>query len=133
MEQSASDGWSERGKMSGGVLVSATSSREWARDDAVGARAVRLTQLALWVGMFAIFFASPVLQMNDSQYSMLSAESILHNHTPDLSSYSIKNYEADLPFNTIAGKHAYQLTRTNGRLLYGFPHGTSFLSLPFVA
>jgi hypothetical protein len=117
--------------MSGGVLVS--SSRAWTRDDALSARAVRLAQVALWVCTFAIFFASPVLQMNDSQYSMLTAESIIHNHTPDLSSYAIKNYQADLPFNTIAGKHAYQLTRTNGRLLYGFPHGTSLLSLPFVA
>jgi len=33
--------------------------------------------------MFMIF-CSPVLQMSDSQYSMLTAESIIHNHTPDL-------------------------------------------------
>lgn len=92
-----------------------------------------LLQAAIWVVMFMTFFASPVLQMNDSQYSMLTAESIIHNHTPDLSSYSIKNYKADLPFDTIAGKHAYQLARAKGRLLYGFGHGTSVLSIPFVA
>jgi hypothetical protein len=90
-------------------------------------------ETAMWAGMFVIFFASPVPQMNDSQYSMLTSESIIHNHTPDLSSYSIKNYDADLPFNEIRGRHAYQLARVNGRLLYGFPHGTSLLSLPFVA
>ncbi len=88
---------------------------------------------AMWLFMFVVFLASPVLQMNDSQYSMLTAESLLRNHTPDLSSYSIKNYQADLPFDTIAGRNAYQLERTNGRLLYGFGHGSSFLSLPFVA
>ncbi len=92
-----------------------------------------LLQAAIWVSMFAVYFASPVLQMNDSQYSMLTAESIIRNHTPDLSSYTIKNYDADLPFNTIAGRHAYQLERTNGRLLYGFGHGSSILSIPFVA
>ncbi len=92
-----------------------------------------LLQAAIWISMFAVYFASPVLQVNDSQYSMLTAESIIHNHTPDLSSYTIKNYDADLPFNTIAGKHPYQLMHTNGRLLYGFPHGTPILSIPFVA
>lgn len=121
--------------MSAGILISSSvaSSKEWPRDDAVSARGLLLLQAAMWLGMFLIFFASPVLQMSDSQYSMLTAESIIHNHTPDLSSYSIKNYKEDLPFNTIAGKHAYQLARTNGRLLYGFGHGTSMLSIPFVA
>ena len=90
-------------------------------------------QTSLWLGMFMIFLCSPVLQMSDSQYSMLTAESILRNHTPDLSSYWIKNYQEDLPFDTVSGKHAYQLERNNGKLLYGFPHGTSILSLPFVA
>ncbi len=93
-----------------------------------------LLQAAIWAGMFTIFLQSPVPQMNDSQYSMLTAESIIRNHTPDLSSYAIKHYQADLPFDSLAdGKHAYQLARTNGRLLYGFGHGTSILSIPFVA
>lgn len=96
-------------------------------------RVARLLQFALGMAAFVIFFFSPVLYMPDSMYSMLTAESLLHNGTPDLSSYTIPRYDADLPFNTISGKHAYQLQRTNGRLLYGFPHGTSFLSIPFVA
>jgi hypothetical protein len=121
--------------MSAGLLVSSSAARlgEWRHEDAASARAMLLLQAAIWVCMFVTFFASPVLQMNDSQYSMLTAQSIISNHTPDLSNYSIKNYREDLPFNTTAGKHAYQLARTNGRLLYGFPHGTSFLSIPFVA
>jgi hypothetical protein len=90
-------------------------------------------QAAIWCGMFILFFCSPVLQMSDSQYSMLTADSIIHNQTPDLSTYRIKNYREDLPFDTISGTHAYQLARINHRLLYGFGHGTSILSIPFVA
>jgi hypothetical protein len=121
--------------MSAGVLIppSAAGATHWPHDVAASARATLLLQAGLWVCMFLIFLSSPVVQMNDSQYSMLTSQSIISNRTPDLSSYSIKNYDADLPFNTMAGKHAYQLMRTNGRLLYGFPHGTSFLSIPFVA
>jgi hypothetical protein len=83
--------------------------------------------VALWVIMFVIFLKSPALQMNDSLYSMLTAESLIHNLSPDLSSYSIPDYDADLPFATVRGSHAYQLVRTNGRLLYGFAHGSFFL------
>ncbi len=121
--------------MSAGVLVSLSAARPtaWPRDDAASTRATLLLQAAIWVCVFVIFFGSPVLQMNDSQYSMLTAQSIISNHTPDLSSYWIKNYKTDLPFDMMAGKHAYQLARTNGRLLYGFGHGTSILSIPFVA
>ncbi len=89
-------------------------------------------QAAMWAAMFLIFFGSPVVQINDSKYAMLTAESIIHHGTPDLSRYSIRHYEADLPFNAIRGAHPYQLMRTNGRLLYGFPHGTSILSIPLV-
>ena len=83
--------------------------------------------------MFVIFAASPVVYLSDSNYSMLTAESLIRHGTPDLSSYKIPHFESNLPFNTVQGHHAYQLQRTNGRLLYGFPHGTSFLSAPFVA
>ena len=88
--------------------------------------------VGLWVMMFIIFVESPALQINDSLYSMLTAESLIHNYSPDLSRYSIPDFEADLPFSTVRGHHAYQLMRTRGRLLYGYPHGTSFLSMPLV-
>ena len=121
--------------MSAGILIpsSAGAAAQTSYNDALSGRALLLLQVSIWLGMFMIFFGSPVLQLSDSQYSMLTAESIIHNHTPDLAGYRIKNYQADLPFNTIVGKHAYQLARTNGRLLYGFGHGTSILSTPFVA
>ncbi len=92
-----------------------------------------IVSVALWVITLIIFLASPVLQMNDSLYSMLTAESLIQNFSPDLNSYSIPDFEADLPFATVRGHHAYQLVRINGKLLYGFPHGSSVLSAPFVA
>src|SRR5579871_3303948 len=105
--------------MSTGIAIAASAMRpkDRRREEALDARMILFVQAALWAAMFTVFFVSPVLQMNDSQYSMLTAESIIHNHTPDLSGYVIKNYDRDLPFNSIAGKHPYQLVRTNGRLL----------------
>ena len=121
--------------MSAGALISrpAFSAGSVSDEHNLGSRAMLFLQAAIWSGMFVLFFCSPVLQMSDSQYSMLTADSIIRNHTPDLSSYRIKNYRADLPFDTISGTHAYQLARVNRRLLYGFGHGTSILSIPYVA
>ncbi len=67
-------------------------------------RSRRVVSVALWVIMFIIFLESPASQMNDSCYSMLTAESLIHNLSPDLSSYSIPDFDADLPFETIRGK-----------------------------
>jgi hypothetical protein len=93
----------------------------------------RIFAIALWFAMCAIFLRSPTLQINDSWYSMLTGESLLRNGTPDLSRYLIPDFETELPFATVRGNHAYQLVRVNGRLLYGFAHGSSFLSVPFLA
>lgn len=99
----------------------------------MSARGLHALEFFLGIIALLIFFNSPVVYIADSKYTMLTAESLLRNGTPDLSTYKIPRYDADLPFNTIRGLHAYQLARSNGRLLYGFPHGSSFLSVPFVA
>lgn len=99
---------------------------------ALAIAAPRWIRFGLWLSMFAIFVASPVVYLSDSDYSMLTAESLLHHGTPDLSFYKIPHFESDLPFNAIRGHHAYQLQRANGHLLYGFPHGTPILSAPLV-
>ncbi len=91
-------------------------------------------EVALWLFAFVVFLFSPVIQMTDSKYSMLTAESLLYNHTFDLSSYKIRHFKPDLPFNTIRGHNAYQLQMTNGhKVLYFFSLGTSVLSVPAVA
>jgi hypothetical protein len=73
--------------MSAGALISgpAFNAAPIPHEDAPGSRALLMLQGAMWCGMFILFFCSPVLQMSDSQYSMLTADSIIHNHTPDLS------------------------------------------------
>ena len=107
----------------------ANSARQPAAETIGGVR----IPVLLWTASLLVFLSSPVFYLSDSRYSMLTADSLVTNLTPDLSSFRVPEFAADLPFNTIDGLHAYQLERTNGRLLYGFPHGTSFLSAPFVA
>jgi hypothetical protein len=92
-----------------------------------GKAKLSLFTVGIWASMFSIFVASPVLQVNDSRYSMLTAESLIQNHSPDLDYYSIPAFESDRV------NHGYPLGRANGRLLYGFAHGSAFLSVPFVA
>ena len=93
----------------------------------------RLFWMEAALGLFA-FAVSPVIQMTDSNYSMLTAESLLYHHTFDLNSYKIPNFRPALPFDTIEGHNAYQLQVTNGhKVLYFFPLGTPILSLPAVA
>ena len=38
-------------------------------------------EISLFVITFAVFWISPILQVGDSQYSMLLSESILSRHT----------------------------------------------------
>jgi len=80
----------------------------------------------IWAGMFMLFLSSPVVQVNDSLYSMLTAESLIRNHSPDLTHYVLPDWSE-------FRHRGYPLARTNGRLLYGFAQGSSVLSAPFVA
>jgi len=59
---------------------------------------------------------------SDPQYSLLTSESILLNHTPALNQFSIPGAES-----------SYQLVGSNGRLLYFYAHGGPIFALPFVA
>lgn len=98
-------------------------------------RAIFIAQSALAAVSFLVLLFSPVMQMSDSVYSMLTAESIVEHGTPDLSAYKIPRFRPQLPALTIASDfgNAYQLGLINGKVLYYFPHGSSILSVPFVA
>ncbi len=86
---------------------------------------------------FMVFLAShgqnrPI----DSKYSFLVSESILRHHTPVLNGFVIPGLDPQkLPSHPspAADRPFYQLVRTNGKILYTFPPGSSILSLPFVA
>ena len=71
---------------------------------------------------FVVFICAPVdYATSDPQYSLLTSESILINHTPALNQFSIPR-----------GESSYQLARSNGRVLYLYPHGGPIFALPFV-
>ncbi len=88
---------------------------------------------ALFVVAFVVFLLSPVLQLSDSKYSMLTADALLHHHSFDLSRYSIPNFNPARGFGYVGDGNAYQLGVYNGEVLYGYPLGTSILSAPAVA
>lgn len=95
--------------------------------------------LFLFMVTFAVFWISPILNVADSQYSMLLSESILTHHTVFLDGYSFPSDVAittrDAPPMTpaLALGYSYQLGIVHGHVLYLYPHGSSLLSLPFVA
>ncbi len=93
-------------------------------------------RLAIAFGCFVIFSASPVSVLLDSQFALLTTESLLRSGTPALNSFKIDGLDpARLPPRRGLAEPGmfYQLVRVDGRVLYDYPHGGSFLALPFVA
>ena len=81
--------------------------------------------------------ASPVSNRSDPRFSILVAEGILRNHTPDLSGFRIAGLQAAaLPSHPDLSQDLrpfYQLVKLNGKVLCRYPFGSSLLSIPFVA
>jgi hypothetical protein len=72
----------------------------------------------------------------DSQFALLTSQSLLTNGTPALNRFHIPGLNpSKLPARRGLPQpgHFFQLVRVRGRVLYAYPHGSSFLSLPFVA
>jgi hypothetical protein len=93
-------------------------------------------RMLIFLGCFVIFSASPVTVLLDSQFALLTTESLLKNHTPSLNRFEIPGLDPSvLPARRGLQQPGmfYQLVRVCGRVLYAYPHGSSFLSLPFVA
>jgi hypothetical protein len=93
-------------------------------------------RLLIFFGCFVVFSASPVTVLLDSQFALLTAESLLKNRTPMLNRFEIPGLDAaELPAHRGLPQPGrfYQLVRVRGQVLYAYPHGSSFLSLPFVA
>jgi hypothetical protein len=86
----------------------------------------------LFVACYAIFALSKIVQMADSEYSMLLTQNLLANHSFDLRS-SIPSRAAFAMPGILANGYPYQVSPIDGRVLYGFPYGSSILSIPFVA
>src|SRR6266498_5071475 len=92
-----------------------------------------LTALAIFVGLFLIFWFSPIRQLTDSNYSMLLSESLLHHRSFALDHYAIPRLTPTWHDNTFKNGEMYQLELVGPHLYYYFPPGSSVLSLPHVA
>jgi hypothetical protein len=97
-------------------------------------------RIGLWLFIVTglTFMLSPVFALSDSNYSMLLSESIIRNHSTNLSAYRFPAPIRDdarcapplppIPFET----QTFQLARVGGEVEYCYPHGTAILSIPFV-
>ena len=103
-------------------------------------RAELLIAAGLFVLSILIFWASPVRQIADSNYSMLMSQSLLYHHSFMLDGYAIPRLQPTVqskwfrtrPY-TYNGKETYQIQVVDDHLYYYLPPGTSVLSMPLVA
>ncbi len=90
-------------------------------------------EIILLFGTFAIFAIFGLHGMTDGKYSMLVSENILYRHTfafdeasmPRLAPFARPGYREN--------GYPYQIEVIDGKVLYGYPVGSSVLSLPLVA
>lgn len=100
-----------------------------------------MQRIGLWLFVVSnlVFMTSPVWVLADSNYSMLLSESIIRNHSTHLNTYrfpaTIREDARCVPPPPPVPLDAqtFQLDRVNGNVVYCYPHGTSILSIPFVA
>jgi hypothetical protein len=94
-----------------------------------------VVRAAVFLAAFAIYLASPVLQITDSRYTLLTSEAILLHHSVDLASFNVPEPAAEHPDAGVPGNRArtYQLRRVKAGIVTYFPHGSAILSVPFVA
>jgi hypothetical protein len=88
---------------------------------------------ALFLIMFLIFWASPIRDMTDSNYAMLTSQTLFQYHTFRLDHYRWPDLRTIDRSGLGANTTVYQIESVNGHLFYYFPPGTSVLSLPYAA
>jgi hypothetical protein len=86
--------------------------------------------LVIFILTCSIFVLSHNHQVNDSKYSMLVSESVLHHGTFTLDRYVFPDYGK---LNGAGWGGIYHLEEVDGHVYYYFPPGSSILSLPWVA
>jgi hypothetical protein len=96
-------------------------------------RNVIAIEVVLLLSMFTVFAVSPVRDLSDSEYSMLVSENLLRSHSFEISQREVPRLMPFMLPGYTANGYPYQIDVVNGKLLYGYPTGSSVLSLPFVA
>jgi hypothetical protein len=88
-----------------------------------------LVRLSLFLLVTQVYYQSPVHYIEDSAYSLLMDEAILHQGTPNMIVYQV-------PHGTSLGflnGYPWNIALVKGRLIYVFPWGSPILALPGVA
>ena len=85
----------------------------------------RITAILLFLVISITYYSLPTTQTTDSLYSILLTETITKDKKIDLGEHfdTTSNSETEIP---------YQIEQINDKKNYYFPHGSSFLSAPFV-
>ena len=86
--------------------------------------------LSLFLVVELVYQKSPVHYVEDSKYSLLMDEAILHQGTPNMLSYQVPRGTGP---GFAANGYSRNLALVKGRLIYGFPWGLPILTLPWVA
>jgi hypothetical protein len=85
--------------------------------------------LSLFLLVALVYYKSPVHYAEDSAYSLLMDEAILHQGTPNMIAYQVPR-GTRLGF---ANGYPWNIALVKGRLVYVFPWGLPLLTLPGVA
>jgi len=85
----------------------------------------RITAILLFLVISITYYSLPTTQTTDSLYSILLTETIIKDKKIDIGEHfdTTSNSEIEIP---------YQIEKINNKENYYFPHGSSFLSAPFV-
>src|SRR2546421_1711527 len=92
-----------------------------------------LLATGLFLITFLIFRASPIRDMTDSNYAMLTSQTLFQYHTLRLDRYRWPGLRVIDRSGLGANTSVYQIESVNGHLYYYFPPGTAVLSLPYAA
>jgi hypothetical protein len=97
---------------------------------ASGGRSRFRTAFLLFAGVALVYLASPVVQLSDSWYSLLTAQRLATHASLDLA--TVTSLAPDqLPLPVVDGL-PYPLRRHGTRVLYDFPLGASLLAAPWM-
>src|SRR5246127_5583764 len=81
-----------------------------------------LLGIALFLSVACAFYISPVHYLMDGQYSLLMDEALIHKWTPNMIDYQVPRGHGGIYIND---GYSYQILILKGRLLYGYPWGSS--------
>jgi hypothetical protein len=81
----------------------------------------------------AVFLCSPVRQIADSKFSMLTSESLIHRRTFTLDHYRIPYLAPVQTYGSASNTTLYQIEFRGGHYYHLYPPGSPLLSAPYVA